>query len=222
MRFSKTIRGHSRRAIVFYHFWGVERWAASLLRWFFAPLEKDFTCIYYKYSDDILSSDVNGTREGILRIVDDSLKTLRDFEEVSLFGASLGSFISILVARERKVKRVVLATGALSFPRVIWFGRSKRINHIKKGMLQKGWTLKALEKEWKPISPEFHLCKGKQVLFMLSNSDSTLGVNNTMQLARELRKNNSVVVVESNLDHVPAIGQFLLSRGRIIDFLRKK
>lgn len=218
MKFWYTSEGNGSTVIVFYHFWKGERIGPLAFKRFYPELKRDYTCIYYSYTSDIISADVNGTRDNFLNILESTEKNLSHFPQAYVVGASLGSVLGLLLAsRCNKVKKLALNTAGWSLPYLVWYGGSMR--GIKQELERKGWTLEKLTEAWAPISPENNPVRAKDILLMLSNNDEAFVPSNVERLVEELTKENRVRVIWNSHKHRRAVFQNFLLKEELYGFL---
>ncbi|RLE42792.1 hypothetical protein DRJ48_02695 [Candidatus Woesearchaeota archaeon] len=215
MKLSKSFVGSGSNIILFFPFWGGKPWHYKILYRF---LCKSATCVFYDYSTDILSSDVEATRENIIEVLNDARSTIEDYKRASVFGSSLGSFIALLLAAsEPKVEKIVLNTGGASLAEAVWLGEATK--NIKKRLEEKGWSLTKLKEAWSILEPNLLAINNRLFLIMQSLHDNTILKENQMRLLEQLCRNNLVTIVNTRLGHRAALIRNLLRIPTIARFL---
>lgn len=217
MKFKKTSIGKGKRAFVFFH-----GWKGSSRHYFaYKPLSKKGACIFYDYTPDILSSDVQATLNGFKGIIQDALKAVEKHSAVSVFGSSLGSTLAwMLVKKCKKTDRVILNTLGYNFAETVWAGKATQ--RIKKEVQAQNISLEQLDVLWKELSPEHNLkfLKGRNYLFYIPLKDKTIPFRQQLKLIQELKKIADIEVVSNPyIPHIPAVVRNILRIKKNMQFL---
>ncbi len=229
MKWKKTILEYSgnskkeKNLFIFYHFWG----GSSRIYFPYESLVKEGTCIFYDYSLEILTSNVDDTVKNFKIIVKDSLREIQKRTEkkckVSVFGSSIGSHIAFKVASEcKEVKNIVLNTIGDNFAFNVWNGIATKV--IKKNIENKGIDYEELDKKWKYISPIYSVKKirNKNILLFTSSLDEVILYSTQKKILAELKKQNTVVVENEPLPHAFVVIRNIFKIKKIKDFMMKQ
>lgn len=221
---SKKKQGKQKpgKLFMFYHFWG----GSSKIYFPYKSLAKEGTCIFYDFSHEILTSNVDDTVRNFKIIVKDSLKEIKKRRcDVSIFGSSIGSHVAFKVASESKqVKNLVLNTIGDNFAFNVWNGISTKI--IKKNIEGQGINHKQLDKRWRYISPIYSVNKirNRNILLFTSSLDEVILYSTQRNIMSELentRRRNSLVVENEPLPHALAVIKNIFKVKKIKEFMLK-
>lgn len=189
----RQIQGEKNRRVVFLLAgWLVPAW----LLWPVAKILQlqGYCCITYTYDEDILSPDGKKTVESILAVrnailAEITLLKRRGYNDIYLFGTSLGSLIALLVANKSEaVSKVIFNIPGIDIAKSVWKW-DKIIPNFKNELIKQDYTLKKLKKEWRPIAPirNINNLRNKQILLLLTKKDEIVYCPN-QKLIRILQK----------------------------------
>lgn len=221
MNFRKKIFGSNNKKVVFL----LVGWKSKIWRYYLVILVlllNGFDCVAYEYDLDILSPNVKKTASSFDNVSEDIFKTINEFkekgyEDIALFGTSLGTLLSMIVANKTKhVKKIILNLTAASLAETVWSW-----DFIDKQKI----TLTSLNKSWKKLSPinNINNVLGKQFLIYLAKNDEVIPYSQGIKLTDEL-KNKKIkyeLVINKYGNHVLAGFLNLLRYKKYIDFLNK-
>jgi esterase/lipase len=206
-------------------------WHFGLITFFpilFLLSRKGFHVIFYEYEDNILSSDIQKTKNNLLFVRDEALKSLdkikNNYEQISIFGVSLGAVIGLLIANKTPdVKKVILNITGASMSETIW-SWDNVFKFLKQSLIKKGITLEILQSEWQEIEPINNIdnLQGKELLIYATKSDEVIPHNQTQILLQALDQKQISYEYHDikNLWHIPAAGYFLLKSKTYLEFLK--
>lgn len=201
--------------------------------WLFAKILElnGFQCILYEYDDDVLSPNTQKTVKSLLSIRDDILHKIEVLKkdgctEFSIFGTSLGSNISLLVAnRSKDISHVILNTTGIDIAETIWSWQSV-FPYFKEMLLKNNYTLERLQEEWKPISPRHNIdnLKNKDILVYVSKKDEIIPYYLGKQLLEAFKERNYSykTIVNTQLNHFFTGVYNLFNCSIYSQFLKKK
>jgi pimeloyl-ACP methyl ester carboxylesterase len=157
----------------------------------------------------MLSPNLGRTIQSVRQAVLDGRKLIRvlnnhGYEDISVLGMSLGSWIAALIAaHEPLVRRASLFLSAGSLADMVWTGRATR--HIR-ASLESKITLNDLRRAWAPLNVENYakrLTKEKLSLqFVLARRDTVVMPELSKKFVEELRRvDGEPSVLELNCGH---------------------
>ena len=224
MSFRKKIFSLNNKKVVFL----LTGWKGQIWEYYFVILTllvNGFDCVAYEYDSDMLSPDVGGTISSFDDVTNDVLQTLtkfnkRGYKDLYIFGTSLGSALSIIVANKTKhIKKIILNLTGASLAGTVWSWDT-----FKKDLKANKTNLKSLEKSWRRLAPINNLNNmlDKQVLIYLSKHDDVIPFIQGAQLVREF-KNKQIkhrLIVNTHGGHVVSGFVNLLRYSTYIGFLK--
>lgn len=153
---------NSKKTIIYYHGWGSSSEVFSYLK---TNLKKEYSVILFDYPVEALSSDTKKTVHYFEEVLDKTKEAISKLnsKEINLFGTSLGSFLSVYIAKRIKVDKMILSVGGSRLSDVVWTSIATR--KIKDELVKKGIGLKELRKEWKAIEPINNISATKVLAF---------------------------------------------------------
>lgn len=228
MSFRKKIFSLNSKKIIFL----LIGWKSQIWKYYFVILTllaNGFDCVAYEYDSDMLSPDIGKTISSFDNVTNDILLTLekfkkRGYEDFYIFGTSLGTILSIIVANKtRYIKKIILNLTGASLAGSVWSWDTFN-KEFKKDFIAKKITLTSLEKSWERLSPINNLNNilDKQILIYLSKHDEVIPFIQGSQLVKEF-KNKQIkhrLMVNTHGGHVVSGFVNLLRYGRYIGFLK--
>jgi len=207
-------------------------WCNKLwMYWIFSKIiaMNGFYCITYAYDVDVLSPDTKKTLKHFSDLRDSILKKIsklkkEGYKEFSIFGTSLGSVISLMVANNSpEISKVILNAVGADLAETVW-SWDKIIPSFKDRLLKQGLTLSKLKKEWRKIAPinNIHNLKNKNILVYLSKKDEVIPFGLGKKLVREFDKKNYnyTLVVNNKLRHLNTCAYNLFKVNVYLNFLK--
>lgn len=221
-KFQTHIHGEKNKKVIFLLTGWLNRW------WMFWLISKiislhGYCCITYTYDNEILSPNPTKTVEIINEIKQDVLNKIQNYKKAGysqfdIFGTSLGTIITILVANTSDdISHVILNMTTADIAKVIW-SWEKVIPNFKQHLLDRDITLDALTHAWKTISPveNSNNLQNKRMLIYLSTKDEILPYPLSVELIHVFKKRNYTfhVVTNRHLGHV-LTGTYNLLNSRV-------
>lgn len=164
----------SKKAIIFYPYWT----GKSDIYTRFAEEFQDYTQVFYDYPNEVMSRDVKVSLKYIDEILIDSIKTIKDLKksgvkEIILFGSSFGSTISLKLSTMIKVDKLIMNMVDRNLANVIF--TSPALTILKQKLKMNGFTLKKLNKIYKPLSFDHSIKRLKnkkiKIYLLISKTD---------------------------------------------------
>jgi dienelactone hydrolase len=209
----------TNRALIVFHHWNATSRSPKLANFFSRrgiavvemamPYHLERHRSSSSYADYMLSPNLGRTIQSVRQAVLDGRKLIRvlnnhGYEDISVLGMSLGSWIAALIAaHEPLVRRASLFLSAGSLADMVWTGRATR--HIR-ASLESKITLNDLRRAWAPLNVENYakrLTKEKLSLqFVLARRDTVVMPELSKKFVEELRRvDGEPSVLELNCGH---------------------
>ncbi len=185
-----------------------------------------FSYIHYDIRSDVLSPDVDSTRNYFKEIEKEIGADMKRWEErfntehFVIIGFSLGCVMASMVSGlNSKIRALILVVPGSSLAESLW--RGLRTIKLKRVLRGEGLTLTELEKDWEELAPEQYVrnLKDKKVRVLLSRADKVIPYYLGKRFAEEIRKECSDVEIRENrwLGHYGTVLDFcLLSKDVVI------
>lgn len=194
---------HNKKVIFLLAGWQNKLWMFGLFSNILAG--NGYYCIAYAYDIDIVAPDTKKTNENVLEIRNNILDRISQLKkeghsDFSIFGTSLGSLISILVANKSSdISKVILNTTGIDIAETIWSWDKVKI-YFKKALIKQNFTLEKLIDVWKPITPFNNIdnLHGKKILVYLAKKDEMIPYSLGQRLVEQLQSNKYDVKVITN------------------------
>lgn len=229
-RFYTYIHGVKNKKVIFLLTGWQNKW---WMFWLFSKIFylKGYCCITYIYDKEILSSNPAKTVEIVNEIKKDILLKISYFKksgysEFNIFGTSLGTVITILVANTSDdISHVILNTTGADIASIVWSWDTV-IPHFKRDLLERDVTLKKLKRAWKTISPLENINKlqNKRILIYLSTKDKVIPYQLSQELINQLIKRRYTfrVIINNHFGHFLTGAYNLLNSRIYIKFLNDR
>ncbi len=221
-------RGSGNEKVIFLMTgWHMSAWMYSLFSQVLAS--NNFYCITYGYDSNVFSPDIDKTNTQLKIIRDSVLEEIKKlkkegYEEFSIFGTSLGSMISLMIADKSKdISKIILNTVGIDVAENVWDW--DKLNPVfKNELLAQGLTIEKLKQKWKEITPAENInnLKGKKILVYLAEKDEIIPFKLGMRLINEFDKKNYdyKLIKNKKLNHF-FTGLYNLSNPKVyLDFLK--
>ncbi len=208
------IIGKSKKAVIYYHGWGSSSNVFSYLK---NNLKKEYSIILFDYPIEALSSDTKKTVHYFEEILNKTKEAIGKINpaEISLFGTSLGSFLSVYIAKRIKIDKMILSVGGSRLSDVIWTSIATR--KIKDELVKKGIGLKELRKKWKAIEPINNISTTKTLAFTSARDMLVL-----YEYQKELSDAFDAIEIKENLfGHDVTCLKNLMDLKNVSEFLTK-
>jgi len=226
--FRKKIFGEKNKKVIFL----LTGWGNKIFQHIFVIkvlTERGYRCIVYEYDKEILSSDIAKTVKNFFKVKKDilnSIKLLKNqgIKEFSVFGTSLGSVLTFLVANNSKeIKKLVVNLTGADLAEVVWSWDNVRGSNIKKELIARNIDLLKLKNSWKILSPINNIknLKDKKILIYISKKDELIPYRQSLQLIDQLKYLDCQIKVVTNkhLNHILSGTKNLLKFNRYLTFL---
>jgi len=226
--FRKKIFGEKNKKVIFL----LTGWGNKIFQYIFVIkvlTERGYRCIVYEYDKEILSSDIAKTVKNFFKVKKDilnSIKLLKNqgIKEFSVFGTSLGSVLTFLVANNSKeIKKLVVNLTGADLAEVVWSWDNVRGSNIKKELIARNIDLLKLKNSWKILSPINNIknLKDKKILIYISKKDELIPYRQSLQLIDQLKYLDCQIKVVTNkhLNHILSGTKNLLKFNRYLTFL---
>jgi|SRR3989344_8193345 len=179
----------NKKALLIFPHWGAPIWPYKWLAKYFA----DYHAIVYRYSNSLLSSDIEATFRNFDLLESAALSDIKRLKsegirDFSFYGVSLGSVMAlraanILAFAHGKVGGVVINLSCADFPFAVWNGSATE--PIREDWRGKGVSYSEVDQAWFYLSPINNLSRLKEtkILFFGSEKDAVMDPPNVMSLA---------------------------------------
>lgn len=229
MNYKKQYFNLKNKRIIFF----LVGWKSKIWEYYFVVLIlllNRYDCIIYEYGDEILTPNIEKTISSFNLITDDVLRTIdkmktKKYESFAIFGTSLGTVLSLIVAnRTKSINKIILNLTSSSLAKTTWSWDSLN-NEFKQNLINNGVTLKSLEKSWRMLAPINNLenIGDRQILIYLAEKDEVIPYAYGLELIQKIKKNkiNYELVVNNKNGHLFNGLANLLKYNKYINFLRK-
>jgi esterase/lipase len=201
---------------------------------FFWPIakflqSKGFYCITLAFDKNFFSWDIKKTVKNFAFAKETILKEIKilkkqGYKQFYIFGTSLGSVLSIMIANNSKdVSKVILNLIGDDLAEIIWTW-NKAVPGFKKELIKNKITKKIVKEMWKELSPVNNLTnlKSKRFLIFLSKKDKIIPYEFGQRFLREMKKKElGFELYENNhLGHFGTATYNLLRSRTYLDFLK--
>lgn len=217
----------NRKVVFLMTGWHIRLWMYSLFSRIL--VKNNFYCITYAYDSDVFSPDIEKTNTQLKIIRDavlDDIKRLKKegYSDFSIFGTSLGSMISLMIAdKSPEINRIILNTTGIDVVDNVWAW--DKVNPVfKNALIAGGITIEKLRKQWREITPANNIdnLRGKKILVYLAENDEIIPYKLGMRLINEFDKKNYdyKLIKNKKLNHF-FTGLYNLSNPKVyLDFLK--
>lgn len=195
---------------------------------FFSQLfaNNGFYCITYAYDIPDLQAIVKSCNE-IKMLVLNQIKDLqqRGYSDFSIFGSSMGAFLSVLIANSTSsIRKVILNTVGADLAEVAWAWDNTSQDYFKKEIIAKGYSLQQLKSEWKSIAAINNIgsFKNKQLLIYLGKRDELIPYKQGLIFVQALKSKeaNMALIENKYLNHFLTLGYNLFRSNIYLSFLK--
>lgn len=175
-----------------------------------------YKTIVYTFDPSLLSPNPSQTRKNFQNIVTDVTKKIKSLpkkeqKDLSVFGTGLGTIPTFMVANEIKtIKKVIANTPPAELNETVWQWDTKKFNY-KKQLQTKKVTRKQLHEEWFELNPINNLdtFTDKKVLIYAIEHDDIIPYDQTLQLIKQLEKEEIPFEATINSRHKHVVGSIL-------------
>jgi esterase/lipase len=227
LKVNKRIIGQGDKAVFFFPYWtGKSKFYDSTVK----KLGKDYTCVLYDYPKEIFSKDAQVSIKYLIEVLTDAKKTIQELKkegvkEITLVGSSLGSDISLALAKSTKVDKIVINMLDRNFVKPIF--ESPAFPHLRKYYEKHGITYKMMNKIYRFISPEYNINTKKEkdvkMLILISKHDVFCTYDELKPLLKKFDAKGVKYELHINgwLGHVMGMYWNIKFSRRILNFIKK-
>ncbi len=225
--FRSRAYGKNNKKVVFL----LAGWTMTLWQmWLFSKILEwhGYFCITYVYDWQLLTPNVEWTRENCLQVKSNILQVIEKLKKEGyntfyIFGTSLGSVLSLMVANSSPdISKVILNLAGADLAEVVW-SWDRAVKGFKNDLQRQNVSLPLLKTAWKILSviDNSDNMQDKKILMYLSRKDEIIPYEQSLKLIDifKERKYNFKVISIFHFNHLLTFVFNLFHFKVYVDFL---